>query len=157
MKEFEVIVLLPFVQGKKSFGYGDEILLNQEVAYKFAKKGIVEFKIKKQFLKLESEIKEKAKVKQEEKEEDERRAAAILNRHNLEKERTKLQNRVDAITHILDDGEVYYKVYGDLADDLAKSKGIESKENTTPNLLEGLINENTNDGKKTDLSQGEGN
>jgi len=100
--------------------------------------------------------KEKEKEKQEQKEEDERRATAILNKHNLEKERSSLQNRVDAITHILDDGEVYYKVYGDLADDLAKSKGIKTEKNVTPSLLEGLNDGNTNDGEKTDLSQGEG-
>lgn len=34
----KVKVILPFVQEKKSFGIGDEISLDQELAYSLAKK-----------------------------------------------------------------------------------------------------------------------
>lgn len=137
----KVKVILPFVQGKKSFGIGDEISLDQELAYSLAKKGVVEFSNKKEFTKLDETINAKQQAKLEEKEENERKAAAILRKHDLEKERMTLQNKIDAITHILDDAKTYYLPYAGLVDDLLKQ---EAKN----------VNE-SNENKKDDLSQGE--
>ena len=78
MKKVKVKVLLPFVSGKTSFGGGDEISLDQDVAYKLTKKGVVEFQVKKEFTDLDSEIVKadaEAKAKQEE---DDAKVKAIL-------------------------------------------------------------------------------
>jgi len=118
----KVRILLPFVQGKKAFGFGEEISLDQTVAYKLALKNVLEFKNKKEFTELDTKIKAQEKEALEEKEEAENRATAILEKDYLEKKRKSLQSEVDAITHILNDAAIYYKPYVDLAEDLEKGK-----------------------------------
>lgn len=71
---------------------------------------------KKEYAEYKAEIKRQA----DEKLEKEKQASAILYNEELTKERVKLQSRIDEITHMLDDGSVYYKSYIDLADDLEK-------------------------------------
>ncbi len=121
----KVKILLPFVQGKKSFGFGEEITLDSKVAYVLALKNVVEFKNKKEFTTLDENIKAEEKAKQEQKEQDEKQVAAILEKDFLEKKRATLQSEVDAITHILNDAGSYYKSYIDLSDDLAKKEAEE--------------------------------
>lgn len=116
----KVRVLLPFCQGDKSFGDGDEISLPQNLAYSLALTNVVEFKNKKEFSELDIQIKAKEKEDLEKKEEDEKRVAAILEKEYLERKRETLQSEVDSITHILDDGAAYYKSYIDLANDIEK-------------------------------------
>ncbi|MDS1371035.1 hypothetical protein [Aliarcobacter butzleri] len=134
------IVMLQHLSGDVSYDIGKSYDFPIDEAIRLIDADIAKPKSKQEYQDAITKI-EKEK---EQKEEDERRATAILNKHNLEKERNSLQNRVDAITHILDDGEVYYKVYGDLADDLAKQKGIETtkeKEDETSkkDVLSGLL------------------
>lgn len=111
MKEVKVIVLLPFVNGKKPFGYGDNASLSQEVAYKLAKKGVVEFASKKDFADLDAKKTKEEEEAKEKIEQKEKELAAILAKDELTEERKKLQIRVDEITDALADGKDYYKSY----------------------------------------------
>lgn len=122
MSKVKVKVLLPFVQEKKSYGFGDELSLDSNLAYKLAKKKVVEFANKKEFATLSEEIEANEKAKLEEIEEKERQVAAILAKEDLEKKRESLQAEVDSITFILDDAKSYYKKYIDLVDDLNKDE-----------------------------------
>ena len=80
----KVRILLPFVQGNKAFGFGEEISLDQTVAYKLALKNVLEFKNKKEFTELDTKIKAQEKEALEEKEEAENRATAILEKDYLD-------------------------------------------------------------------------
>ncbi len=114
----KVKVLLPFVQGKKSFGFGETLPLDPKLAYSLAKKGVVEFLNKKEFTALDEQIKKDEQEAIEEKEEQERQVAAILEKDFLENKRKTLQTEIDSITHILGDAQSYYKNYIDLVNDL---------------------------------------
>ncbi len=109
MAKVNVVVTLPFVSSKESFGVGDKILLDQDVAYKFAKKGVVEFINKKQFSTLDKEIIDKAKAEQEEQIEKEKQAAAILYKDELLGEKQNLLSRVDEINTQLEIEDVIIK------------------------------------------------
>lgn len=122
MSKVKVKVLLPFVQEKKSYGFGDELSLDSNFAYKLAKKNVIEFVNKKEFITLKDEIEASEKARIEELEEQERQVAAILEKDFLEKKRASLQAEVDSITHILSDANVYYKTYVDLLADLGKEE-----------------------------------
>lgn len=122
MSKVKVKVLLPFVQEKKSYGFGDELSLDSNFAYKLAKKNVIEFVNKKEFITLKDEIEASEKARIEELEEQERQVAAILEKDFLEKKRASLQAEVDSITHILSDAKDYYKTYVDLLADLGKEE-----------------------------------
>lgn len=122
MSKVKVKVLLPFVQEKKSYGFGDELSLDSNFAYKLAKKNVIEFVNKKEFTTLKDEIEASEKARIEELEEQERQVAAILEKDFLEKKRASLQAEVDSITHILSDAKDYYKTYVDLLGDLGKEE-----------------------------------
>lgn len=122
MSKVKVKVLLPFVQEKKSYGFGDELSLDSNFAYKLAKKNVIEFVNKKEFTTLKDEIEASEKARIEELEEQERQVAAILEKDFLEKKRASLQAEVDSITHILSDAKDYYKTYVDLLADLGKEE-----------------------------------
>lgn len=122
MSKVKVKVLLPFVQEKKSYGFGDELSLDSNFAYKLAKKNVIEFVNKKEFTTLKDEIEASEKARIEELEEQERQVAAILEKDFLEKKRASLQAEVDSITHILSDAKDYYKTYIDLLADLGKEE-----------------------------------
>lgn len=122
MSKVKVKVLLPFVQEKKSYGFGDELSLDSNFAYKLAKKNVIEFVNKKEFTTLKDEIEASEKARIEELEEQERQVAAILEKDFLEKKRASLQAEVDSITHILSDAKYYYKTYVDLLADLGKEE-----------------------------------
>lgn len=122
MSKVKVKVLLPFVQEKKSYGFGDELSLDSNFAYKLAKKNVIEFVNKKEFITLKDEIEASEKARIEELEEQERQVAAILEKDFLEKKRASLQAEVDSITHILSDAKDYYKTYIDLLADLGKEE-----------------------------------
>lgn len=122
MSKVKVKVLLPFVQEKKSYGFGDELSLDSNFAYKLAKKNVIEFVNKKEFTTLKDEIEASEKARIEELEEQERQVAAILEKDFLEKKRASLQAEVDSITHILSDSKDYYKTYVDLLADLGKEE-----------------------------------
>lgn len=122
MSKVKVKVLLPFVQEKKSYGFGDELSLDSNFAYKLAKKNVIEFVNKKEFITLKDKIEASEKARIEELEEQERQVAAILEKDFLEKKRASLQAEVDSITHILSDAKDYYKTYVDLLADLGKEE-----------------------------------
>lgn len=122
MSKVKVKVLLPFVQEKKSYGFGDELSLDSNFAYRLAKKNVIEFVNKIEFTTLKDEIEASEKARIEELEEQERQVAAILEKDFLEKKRASLQAEVDSITHILSDAKDYYKTYVDLLADLGKEK-----------------------------------
>lgn len=122
MSKVKVKVLLPFVQEKKSYGFGDELSLDSNFAYRLAKKNVIEFVNKKEFTTLKDEIEASEKARIEELEEQERQVAAILEKDFLEKKRASLQAEVDSITHILSDAKDYYKTYVDLLADLGKEE-----------------------------------
>lgn len=124
----KVRVIFPFVIGDESFASPDEPVLETNIAYSLALKGVVEFKNKKEFTSLDEKIKAEQKEQDEQKEEEEKKVAAILQKDFLENKRSILQSEVDAITHILDDAATYYKPYSDLAEDLAKKDSEEQDE-----------------------------
>jgi len=118
----KVKVILPFVQGKKSFSIGEEISLDNDLAYKLAKKGTVEFVSAKQFKELDEKLTKDENDKKEAELEVEKKLAALLEKDSLEAEREKLQDRVNAITDVLGDAGVFYKSYIALANDIEKQK-----------------------------------
>lgn len=90
MKEVEVKVLLPFVSGKKAFDSGDEISLDEEVAYSLAKKAVIEFKNKKGFEtlhKAKTAKETEAKAKQQE---EEAKVNAIIKQSAIQNELNEL-------------------------------------------------------------------
>ena len=132
------IIMLHHLSGNESFDAGNTYEFDNAEALRLIDAGIAKPKDKKEY----DQILAKVEKELEEKEENERKAAAILRKHDLEKERMTLQNKIDAITHILDDAKTYYLPYAGLVDDLLKQ---EAKN----------VNE-SNENKKDDLPQGEG-
>jgi len=127
--KIKVKVILPFVQEKSSFAPGDEILLDDELAYIFAKRGVVSFASEKQFKELDTKLTKEENDKKEAELEAEKKLAALLEKDSLEAERLKLQDRVNAITDVLGDAVVFYKSYIDLADSIAKNEALKQEIN----------------------------
>ncbi len=169
MDKTEVKVLLPFVSGKQSFGHGDKVTLDQETAYKYALKGVVEFKTKKEFEELHKKIKAKEIEEREDQEKKEKKAAAILYRDELLAEKTKLLNRVAEINTDLGIEDVIINkpthenlvAWSEMVA-VPKDEFIKLIENSEminvskPEYDKLTVNEddNSNDGSNADLSQG---
>ena len=101
MANIKVKIVLPLVIGNKSYGQGEEISLDQEVAYTYAKKGVVEFNSEKAFKDLDKKITEAIAKKIQEDEDKAKELEALLYRDDLEKEKVNLEKRISDINAIL--------------------------------------------------------
>lgn len=90
MKEAKVKVLMPFVSGSKSFDSGDNISLDEEVAYSLAKKLVVEFSNQKQFDTLHSAKTTKENELKAKKIEADAKSNAILKQSAIQNELNEL-------------------------------------------------------------------
>ncbi|WP_419767247.1 hypothetical protein [Arcobacter sp.] len=121
------VEFLQGMSGEKVFKVNSKHDFGNKEAIRLVAAGIAKPTNKKAYETALKEIEEEETI-QKEKEEQ---AAAILHKDELEAERSKLQIRVDEITHSLGDGENYYKSYAGLGEN----------------------NDNANDNKKDDLSK----
>ena len=121
------LIMIQAISGAMFHAVGDKHDFDDKEAIRLVNAGIAKPTNKAAYEAVLKKLEEEETI-QKEKEEQ---AAAILHKDELETERSKLQIRVDEITHSLGDGENYYKSYAGLGEN----------------------NDNANDNKKDDLSK----
>ena len=119
------LVMIQAISGAILYPVGKEFNFADDEAVRLVKAGIAKPTNKKSYDAVLKKL-EKNRIIQKEKEEQ---AAAILHKEELEGERSKLQVRVDEITHSLGDAADYYKSYA----------GLGGKDKTTILSIDDLI------------------